>query len=81
MKKEVLAKFEICFWCGGKYIDGWHFSIFQYRKYTVIERYFRNSKCKPKGRRWNFENTLLALSLLIRSPKFYSFLRLMLPLP
>jgi hypothetical protein len=47
----------------------------------LLKGIFRNSKHKPKGRRWNFENTLLALSLLIRSPKSYSFLRLLLPLP
>ena len=35
---------------------------------------FRNSKHKPKGRRWNFEDTLLTLSLLKCSPKSYSFL-------
>jgi len=29
----------------------------------------RNSKQKPKGRRWNFEEKILALSLLKPSPK------------
>ena len=47
----------------------------------LLEGIFRNSKCKPKGRRWNFEDKMLALSLLKRSPKSYSFLRLLLPLP
>ena len=47
----------------------------------LLKGIFRNSKCKPKGRRWNFEDTLLALSLLKRSPKSYSFLRIMLSLP
>ena len=47
----------------------------------LLKGIFRNSKCKPKGRRWNFEDKLLCLSLLKRSPKSYSFLRLLLPLP
>jgi len=42
---------------------------------------FRNSKCKPKGRRWNFEDKMLALSLLKCSPKSYSFPQVLLPLP
>ena len=33
------------------------------------------------ARKWNFEDKMLALSLLKRSPKSYSFLRLLLPLP
>jgi hypothetical protein len=40
----------------------------------LLKGIFRNSKHKPKGRRWIFEDTLLALSLLKRSPKSYSFL-------
>jgi hypothetical protein len=47
----------------------------------LLKGIFRNSKCKPKGRRWNFEDTLVALSLLKHSPKSYSFLQVMLPLP
>ena len=47
----------------------------------LLKGIFRNSKRKPKGRRWNFEDKMLALSLLKRSPKSYSFLRLLLPLP
>jgi len=47
----------------------------------LLKRIFRNSKRKPKGRRWNFEEKMLALSLLKRSPKSYSFLRLLLPFP
>jgi len=35
---------------------------------------FRNSVRKPKGRRWNFEDKMLALSLLKCSPKSFSFL-------
>ena len=42
---------------------------------------FRNSVRKPKGRRWNFEDKMLALSLLKCSPKSFSFLWVLLPLP
>jgi len=41
----------------------------------------RNSRCKPRGRRWNFEEKILALSLLKRSPKSYVLLRILFPLP
>jgi hypothetical protein len=47
----------------------------------LLKDIFRNSKRKPKDRRWNFEDTLLALSLLKHSPKSYSFLQVMLSLP
>ena len=47
----------------------------------LLKGIFRNSKCMPKGRRWNFEDKMLALSLLKHSPKSYSFLQLLLPLP
>jgi hypothetical protein len=47
----------------------------------LLKGIFRNSKRKPKGRRWNFKDKMVALSLLKRSPKSYSFLRLLLPLP
>ena len=49
----------------------------------LLKGIFRNSTCKPKGRRWNFEDKMLTLSLLSLkcSPKSYSFLRLLLPLP
>jgi hypothetical protein len=40
----------------------------------LLKGIFRNSKRKPKCRRWNFEDTLLALSLHKRRPKSYSFL-------
>jgi len=40
----------------------------------LLKGVFRNSKRKPKGRRWNFEDILLALSLLKRSQKSCSFL-------
>jgi hypothetical protein len=42
---------------------------------------FRNSSQKPKGRRWNFEDKVLALSVLKHSPKSYILLRTLLPLP
>jgi hypothetical protein len=35
----------------------------------LLKGIFGNSKRKPKGRRWNFEDKMLALSLLKRSPK------------
>jgi len=47
----------------------------------LLKGIFTNSKRKPKGRRWNFEDKMLALSLLKYSPKSNSFLRLLLPLP
>jgi hypothetical protein len=47
----------------------------------LLKGIFRNSKRKPKGRRWNFKDKMVALSLLKRSPKSYSFLRLLLFLP
>jgi hypothetical protein len=47
----------------------------------LLKVLFRNSERKPKGGRWNFKDKMVALSLLKRSPKSYSFLRLLLPLP
>jgi hypothetical protein len=47
----------------------------------LLKGIFRNSKCKPKDRRWNFEDKILAFALRKRSTKSYSFLRLLLPLP
>ena len=44
-------------------------------------RHFLETKHKPKGRRWSLEDKLLAISLLKRSPKCYTFLRSLLPLP
>jgi hypothetical protein len=41
----------------------------------------RNSRQKPKGRRWNFEDKVLALSLLKRRPKSCILLQSLLPLP
>jgi hypothetical protein len=47
----------------------------------LLKGIFRNSKHKPKGRRWNFEDKMLTLSPLKHSPKSYSFLQVLLPLP
>jgi len=47
----------------------------------LLKGIFRNSKRKPKGRRWNFGDKMLALSLLKHSPKSYFFVRLLLPHP
>jgi hypothetical protein len=41
----------------------------------------RNSRQGPQSRRWNFEEKVLALSLLKRSPKSYILLLTLLPLP
>jgi hypothetical protein len=41
----------------------------------------RNSRQKPKGRRWNFEDKVLALALLKCSPKSYILLQTLFPLP
>jgi hypothetical protein len=40
-----------------------------------------NNKQRPKGRKWNFDEKVLALSLLKHSPKSYILLRTLLPLP
>jgi len=42
---------------------------------------FRNSRYKPRGRGWNFEEKFLALSLLKGSPKCYTLLHTLFPLP
>ena len=41
----------------------------------------RNSKHKPKGRRWSYKENILAVSILKRSPRSYAFLRSLFPLP
>ena len=46
-----------------------------------LASFFRNIKHKPKGRRWSLKEKVLALSLLKRSPKAYTFLRSLFPLP
>jgi len=40
----------------------------------LLKGIFTNSKLKPKGGRWKFEDKILALSILKHSPKSYSFL-------
>jgi hypothetical protein len=47
----------------------------------LLAAIIRNSRLKPRGRRWEFEDKVLALSLLKRSPKSYILLRTLLPLP
>jgi hypothetical protein len=47
----------------------------------LLAAVFRNSTQKPKGRRWSFEDKVLVLSLLKRSPKSCSLLQTILPLP
>jgi hypothetical protein len=47
----------------------------------LLAAIFRNSRHKPRGRRWNFEEKILALSLLKRSPKCYTLLQTLFPLP
>jgi hypothetical protein len=44
------------------------------KEIRLLKGIFRNSKCKPKGRRWNFKDKMLALYLFKRNPKSYSFL-------
>jgi hypothetical protein len=40
----------------------------------LLSAIFRNSRYKPRGRRWNLEEKILALSLLKRSRKCYKLL-------
>jgi len=47
----------------------------------LLAAIIRYSKHKPRGRRWNFEEKILALSLLKRSPKSYILLQALFPLP
>jgi hypothetical protein len=44
------------------------FSVEAYRFWAAI---FRNSRQRPRGRRWDFEEKVLALCPLKRSPKSY----------
>ena len=41
----------------------------------------RNSKHEPKGRRWSYKEKVLAVSILKCSPRSYTFLRSLFPLP
>jgi hypothetical protein len=47
----------------------------------LLAAIIRNSRHKSRGRRWNFEEKILALSLLKRSPKSYILLQTLFPLP
>ena len=48
---------------------------------SLLAAIIRNSRHKPKRRRWNLEEKILALSLLKRSPKSYMLLQTSFPLP
>ena len=41
----------------------------------------RNSKHEPKGRRWSYKEKVLAVSIPKCSPRSYTFLRSLFPLP
>jgi hypothetical protein len=56
-------------------------SSFSVEAARLLVAMFRNSNQKPKGRRWNFEDRVLALSVLKRSPKSYILHHTLLPLP
>jgi hypothetical protein len=47
----------------------------------LLAAIMKNSKCKPRGRRWNLEEKILALTLLKRSRKCYALLQTLFPLP
>jgi hypothetical protein len=40
-----------------------------------------NTRHEPKGRRWSYEEKVLAVTIMKRSPKCYAFLRSLFPLP
>jgi hypothetical protein len=56
-------------------------SSFSVEAVRFLAAIFRNSKQRPQGRRWKFDDKVLALSLLKHSPKSYIILRTLLPLP
>jgi len=47
----------------------------------LLAAIIRNSRHKPRGRRWNFEEKILALSIIKHSPKSYILLQTLFPLP
>jgi len=47
----------------------------------LLATIIRNSRHKPRGRRWNFEEKILTLSLFKRSPKSYILLQMLFHLP
>ena len=48
---------------------------------TFLASIVRNSKHVPKGRRWSYKEKVLAVSILKHSPRSYTFLRSLFPLP
>jgi hypothetical protein len=59
----------------------WWRIILEFTSCQIFGRNFRNSRQKPKGRRWYFDDKVLAASLPKRSPKSYNLPRTLLPLP
>ncbi|XP_046391124.1 uncharacterized protein LOC124159389 [Ischnura elegans] len=47
----------------------------------LVKMLLREGNRKPKGRRWSHEEKVLALSIFKKSPKCYSLLRALIPLP
>jgi hypothetical protein len=56
-------------------------SSFTVEAARLLAAIIRNSRLKPRGRRWNFEDEVLALTLLKHSPKSYILLHTLFPLP
>ncbi|XP_023721687.1 uncharacterized protein LOC111872233 [Cryptotermes secundus] len=56
-------------------------SSFSLEAATFLAAMFRNCRQMPKGKRWTFDDKVLALSLLKRFPKSYILLRTLFPLP
>jgi hypothetical protein len=48
---------------------------------SLLAAIIRNSGHKPRGRRWNFEDKILAVSLLKCSSKSYTLFQTLFPLP
>jgi len=46
----------------------------------LLAAIIRNWRHKPRGTRWDFEDKVLALSLLQHSPKSYTLLQVLFPL-
>jgi hypothetical protein len=82
-EKEVQSKEvdEADLLCGQRSTNGESFIVLTVESARLLAAIFRNSRYKPKGRRWNFGDKVLALSPLKCSPKSYIFLRALLPLP
>ena len=54
---------------------------FNAKAVRLLAAIVRISRCKPRGRRWNFEENILAVSLIKRSPKSYILLQTLFRLP